>query len=81
MDIDGNHYCLDLSNVDTGTCPVVFWDHDQSETQTLKIIGKTFSDWIAEHVTERAQSDASSRQRCEAFFLRFATTGFMPVGR
>ncbi|MEI7462417.1 MAG: SMI1/KNR4 family protein [Pirellula sp.] len=50
----GNHYCLDLSNADTGTCPVVFWDHEQGETQTPKIIGRTFSDWIAEHVTERA---------------------------
>ncbi|MEO6520171.1 MAG: SMI1/KNR4 family protein [Mucilaginibacter sp.] len=24
----GNHYCLDLSNLKDGLCPVVFWQHD-----------------------------------------------------
>ena len=50
----GNHYCLDLSKADSGACPVVFWDHDEGETQTPKVIGSSFSDWIVEHVTEQA---------------------------
>jgi cell wall assembly regulator SMI1 len=50
----GNHYCLDLSKADSGTCPVIFWDHDEGETQTPKVVGPSFSDWIVEHVTEQA---------------------------
>jgi len=50
----GNHYCLDLSKTESGACPVVFWDHDEAEDQTPRIVGKSFSDWIVEHVTEQA---------------------------
>lgn len=50
----GNHYCLDLSNSDSGKCPVVFWNHDEGEQQIPRIVGPSFSDWIVDHVTEQA---------------------------
>ncbi len=28
----GNHYCFDLSRMQKGLCPVVFWQHDYSYT-------------------------------------------------
>ena len=50
----GNHYCLDLSRTEFGVCPIVFWDHDQEETQIPEIVGPNFSEWIVDHVTEQA---------------------------
>jgi cell wall assembly regulator SMI1 len=50
----GNHYCLDLSKAESGISPVVFWDHDEGETQTPNVVGLSFSDWIVEHVNEQA---------------------------
>lgn len=50
----GNHYCLDLSKLEFGICPVVFWDHDEGEQQTPQIVGRSFSDWIVEYVTANA---------------------------
>jgi len=49
----GSHYCLDLSKTELGICPVVFWDHDQDETQIPEIIAPNFSDWIVNHITEQ----------------------------
>lgn len=50
----GNHYCLDVSKSKSETCPVVFWDHDEGEKQTPRIVATSFSDWIVVHVTEQA---------------------------
>ena len=50
----GNHYCLDLSNANSGKCPVVFWDHDEGEQQIPRNVGPSFSDWIVDHVNEQA---------------------------
>ena len=49
----GNHYCLDVSQIASGACPVVFWDHDEGETQTPNTVGSSFSDWLVERVTEQ----------------------------
>lgn len=49
----GNHFCLDLSKVGSESCPVVFWDHDEVESQSPKTVGPSFSDWIVEYVIEQ----------------------------
>lgn len=46
----GNHYCLDLSRTDAGSCPVVFWQWDfQYQTSNdIEICNENFYDWIRE---------------------------------
>ena len=46
----GNHYCLDLSRLDNGSCPVVFWQScykykDKSDVETCN---NSFIEWIEE---------------------------------
>lgn len=46
----GNHYCLDLSKLENGLCPVVFWQHDYFylDKTDVEISNNTFIDWIKE---------------------------------
>jgi hypothetical protein len=46
----GNHYCFDLSKLENGLCPVVFWQHDFSypDKEDLEICNENFVDWMEE---------------------------------
>ncbi|WDF76395.1 SMI1/KNR4 family protein [Mucilaginibacter sp. KACC 22773] len=46
----GNHYCLDLSNLIDGFCPVVFWQHDCFyEIKTdVEVTHPDFINWVEE---------------------------------
>lgn len=45
----GNHYCLDLSKLSDGLCPIVFWQHDCDHTlYEVELCNNSFSDWIKE---------------------------------
>lgn len=41
----GNLYCLDLSRIDTEP-PVVYWDHEQPETQKPELVAADFATWM-----------------------------------
>lgn len=49
-DGSGNYYCLDLSNVKDGACPVVFWQHDYyySAKADLEVCNENFVEWVQE---------------------------------
>ncbi|HSN87468.1 MAG TPA: SMI1/KNR4 family protein [Thermoanaerobaculia bacterium] len=42
----GNLYCLDLGVENKGEPAVVFWDHEQSETQQPEVIAEDFITWL-----------------------------------
>ncbi len=42
----GNHYCLDTSAFSGAECPVVFWDHEQTDEQDPEIVSPAFADWL-----------------------------------
>lgn len=45
----GNHYCLDLSRLEEGFCPVVFWQHDADyETHDVETCNESFISWVKE---------------------------------
>lgn len=48
----GNHYCLDTSQLVDGECPVVFWDHEQEESQAPEVVAKSFDLWFVELLTD-----------------------------
>ena len=50
----GNHYCLDVSRSSAGICPVVFWDHEEGETQRPEDIAVSFSDWMVSHISTQS---------------------------
>ena len=48
----GNHYALDLSQMQNGECPVVFWQHDIENPNPLETISENFVSWFLEFVRE-----------------------------
>lgn len=46
----GNHYCLNLSKIRNGVCPVVFWQWDCNYTneEEIEVCNGSFIDWIHE---------------------------------
>lgn len=52
----GNHYCLDASRLDTGKCPVVFWDHEQSADQAPEHVSDSFDRWIIDLLAELSRA-------------------------
>lgn len=42
----GNHFCIDTGHVDDGEPPVVFWNHERSETQECPPVFRSFEDWF-----------------------------------
>jgi hypothetical protein len=46
----GNHYCLNLSNLNLGQCPVVFWQHDYiyENKDEVEECNASFVEWIKE---------------------------------
>lgn len=46
----GSHYCLDLSRLENGVCPVVFWQHDveYSDKREVETCNASFIAWMDE---------------------------------
>ncbi|MCS3531608.1 SMI1/KNR4 family protein [Chryseobacterium sp. JUb7] len=46
----GNHYCLDLSKLADGICPVVFWqwDLEYDDFENVEVSNNSFVDWVNE---------------------------------
>jgi len=43
----GDVYCFDLSAMKDGDCPVLEFDHEGADDQELRLVGQSFSEWIA----------------------------------
>jgi cell wall assembly regulator SMI1 len=46
----GNHYCLDVESLEQGECPVVFWDHNISESQDPEYVARNLEGWLSEEL-------------------------------
>ncbi|MDQ3703999.1 MAG: SMI1/KNR4 family protein [Chloroflexota bacterium] len=46
----GNHYCLDVGSGEQGECPVVFWDHNQGESQDPEYVARNLEAWLSEEL-------------------------------
>jgi cell wall assembly regulator SMI1 len=46
----GNHYCLDLSSINEGISPVLFWQHDcnYKSKDEVEACNQSFAEWIDE---------------------------------
>jgi hypothetical protein len=46
----GNHYCLNLSKLQNGLAPVVFWQHDAqyNNEDELETCNPNFYEWVKE---------------------------------
>lgn len=55
----GNHYCLNLSKLINGICPVVFWQHDfiYKNIEEVEECNDTFVSWIKEVMIEGTLED------------------------
>jgi hypothetical protein len=55
----GNHYCLDLSAMREGLCPVVFWQHDfnYDTLKDVEICNNNLIEWIDECMIEWTLED------------------------
>ncbi|MEO6150004.1 MAG: SMI1/KNR4 family protein [Mucilaginibacter sp.] len=55
----GNHYCLNLMQVNDGICPVVFWqwDYNYSTVNEVEQCYSNFTDWIKEVMIEWTLED------------------------
>jgi hypothetical protein len=55
----GNHYCLNLSKLVNGVCPVVFWQHDfiYENIEEVEESNGSFINWIKEVMIEWTLED------------------------
>jgi len=55
----GNHYCLNLSKLKNGLCPVVFWQHDfiYKSIEEVEECNDEFISWVKEIMIESALED------------------------
>lgn len=55
----GNHYCMDVSNIETDYCPIVFWQHDihYDSFQKVEVCNDSFVDWVKEVVIDWTLED------------------------
>jgi cell wall assembly regulator SMI1 len=55
----GNHYCLDLSKLDAGFCPVIFWQHDisYSDDEQPEVCNANLLEWIQEVMIDWTLAD------------------------
>ena len=42
----GNHYCLDTRHIESGDCPVVFWNHELDESQIPELVAENYEKWL-----------------------------------
>jgi hypothetical protein len=57
----GDLCCFDTSLLENGECPVVWWDHEDDETQTPEPAAASFLDWLETEVRESATEAKSAR--------------------
>lgn len=57
----GNHYCFDLSQMQDGLSPIVFWQHDYSYSGKgdLEVCNADFADWIQEVMIDWTLEDTN----------------------
>ncbi len=55
----GDSYCFDTSNFIDTECPIVFWDHTDSENQMTEVVAKDFIEWIENEIEWRIEDDAN----------------------
>ncbi|MGY4537229.1 cell wall assembly regulator SMI1 [Mucilaginibacter sp. UYNi724] len=57
----GNHYCLDLSKIAEGLCPVVFWqwDFNYSLLEEAEITNDNFMEWVQEVMIDWTLEDTN----------------------
>lgn len=51
----GNHYCLDLSEInELGTCPIIFWqwDFNYESFKDVEVCNANFCEWVKEVMIE-----------------------------
>jgi len=55
----GNHYCLNLSEIKNGLCPVVFWQHDvfYEDPNDAEVCNDSFMNWVEEVMIEWTLND------------------------
>ena len=55
----GNHYCLNLSKLINGVCPVVFWQHDfiYKNIEEVEECNENFTTWVEEVMIEWTLED------------------------
>ncbi len=53
----GNHYCLDTARWNGPECPVVFWDHEQSENQAPETTHGSFLEWLEDALEESGDEE------------------------
>lgn len=55
----GNHYCIDLSKLKNGLCPIIFWQWDfkYSNKEEIEITHNSFYEWIKEVMIEWTLED------------------------
>jgi hypothetical protein len=56
----GDYLCFDTSRRVANECPVVWWDHEQDETQTPEPAAASFLDWIEAEISEREMDEKRS---------------------
>jgi hypothetical protein len=56
----GDFLCFDTSRRVANECPVVWWDHEQDETQTPEPAAASFLDWIEAEIRERETEEKGS---------------------
>lgn len=57
----GNHYCFDLSKIQDGLSPVVFWQHDfpYRDKDDIEVCNANFVDWIQEVIIDWTLEDTN----------------------
>jgi hypothetical protein len=55
----GNHYCLDVSKLIDGLCPVVFWQHDVAylALNQVEVCNNSFAEWVQQVMIEWTLAD------------------------
>jgi cell wall assembly regulator SMI1 len=55
----GNNYCLDTSQLSSGECPVVFWDHEHEDgsDQSPEQVSSSFDQWLIDLIVDSTHAD------------------------
>lgn len=57
----GNHYCFDLSRMENGLSPVIFWQHDYpyNSKDDIEDCNSSFAEWIQEVIIDWTLEDTN----------------------
>ncbi|RWY53959.1 SMI1/KNR4 family protein [Mucilaginibacter gilvus] len=55
----GKYYCLDLSKITNGLCPVVFWEHSVTylSLSNVEVCNNSFIDWVQQVMIDWTLAD------------------------